>query len=99
MHQRAPLLAKLRNGALRLELASGSNRLFFVGGGFAQMKDDKLSLVTTEAVPVEEISKPDAEASLKEAEARVARTDEEVARRDREVSRARTMISLVGQKA
>ena len=98
MPQRAPLLAKLGEGPLRLTLGSGSVKVFFIGGGFAQMKDNQLSIMTGEAVPAEEVVKQDAEAALKEAQARVARTDEEVARRDRELRRARSLIGLAGMK-
>ncbi len=107
MHQRAPLLVKLGDGALRLDITdakdgagdSAGTRWFFVGGGFAQMKDNKLTLLASEAVPAQEMSKQDAQAALKEAQARVANTDEEVARRDREMTRARTMLRVLEGKA
>lgn len=97
MHQRAPLLVKLGDGPLRLDLASGGSQWFFVGGGFAQMKDNKLSVVTGEATQAQEIAGRDAEAALKEAQARVARTDEEVGRRGREVTRARSLMNLAAR--
>jgi len=37
---RAPLLAKLGKGPLRLDLASGQRKTFQIEGGVAQMKDD-----------------------------------------------------------
>jgi len=43
---RAPVLAKLGKGPLRLDLASGQRRLFRVEGGIAQMKDNKLTILT-----------------------------------------------------
>ena len=43
---RAPLLAKLGKGPLRLDLASGQKRLFRIEGGVAQMKDNKLTILT-----------------------------------------------------
>lgn len=98
MHQRAPLLAKLGSGTLRLDLAQGGSRWFFVGGGYAQMKDNNLSLVTGEARQAEEIVRTEAEAALKEAEARVARSDDEVTRKEREIRRARGLIEVSGKK-
>jgi len=92
---RAPLLAKLGDGVLRLDYAGGKSRSFFVGGGFAQVKDNRLSLLTTEAVEDSEIKADEVRASLKEAEARVALTDEQVARKRREIERAKTMLDLV----
>lgn len=43
---RAPVLAKLGKGPLRLDLASGQRRLFRIEGGIAQMKDNKLTILT-----------------------------------------------------
>jgi F-type H+-transporting ATPase subunit epsilon len=43
---RAPLLAKLGKGPLRLDLASGQKRFFQIDGGVAQMKDNKLTILT-----------------------------------------------------
>jgi F-type H+-transporting ATPase subunit epsilon len=46
---RAPLLAKLGKGLLKLDLASGQSRRFEVNGGVAQMKDNKLTILTPSA--------------------------------------------------
>jgi F-type H+-transporting ATPase subunit epsilon len=46
---RAPLLAKLGKGPLRLDLASGQKRLFQIEGGIAQMKNNKLTILTRAA--------------------------------------------------
>ncbi|MGD0138985.1 MAG: hypothetical protein ABSD28_08920 [Tepidisphaeraceae bacterium] len=43
---RAPLLARLGKGPLRLDLASGQKRHFRIEGGVAQMKDNKLTILT-----------------------------------------------------
>ena len=94
-HGRAPLLVKLGMGPLRLEYAEGGTRWFFVDGGFAQMKDNKLSLLTTEAVPAEDIVKRDTEAALKEAQARKSTNLEEADRRTAEIERAKHLLSLV----
>ena len=46
---RAPLLVKLGAGRLRLDMPSGSQQFFQVGGGVAQMKDNRLTILTTQA--------------------------------------------------
>ncbi len=46
---RAPLLAKLGKGPLRLDLASGQKRMFQINGGIAQMKDNRLTILTQKA--------------------------------------------------
>jgi F-type H+-transporting ATPase subunit epsilon len=46
---RAPLLAKLGKGPLRLDLASGKRQVFQVSGGIAQMKNNRLTILTHSA--------------------------------------------------
>jgi F-type H+-transporting ATPase subunit epsilon len=46
---RAPLLARLGKGPLRLDLASGQTRTLQIDGGVAQMKDNKLTILTLAA--------------------------------------------------
>ena len=52
---RAPLLAKLATGILRLDTQGGVQR-YMVAGGYAQMKGDQLTILTTEAIPVEKVN-------------------------------------------
>ena len=86
---RAPLLVKLGTGPLRLDLAGGQKRFFFVDGGVAQMKDNRLTIVSGEATPAEEIDYETARAEYAEAAARRT-TDENTTRdRDRQLTRAR----------
>ena len=92
--QRAPLVLQLGDGPLRLDYPEGGSRWFFVGGGFAQMKDNRLTLLTAEAVAAEDIVRSEQVAAIKEAQALVATTDEAAARRDRDRERARTLIEL-----
>lgn len=104
MHLHAPLLIKLGDGTMRVDLApttekpQGGSKWFFVGGGFAQMKDDKLTVLTSESLDAEEVKPQDAEASLKEAEARVAISDADAAKKDRDLRRARAMIEIAKHK-
>lgn len=89
---RAPLLVKLGDGPLRLDTRGGEHRWFFVAGGFAKMKDNRLTLLTQEARPAAELSVETARAALREAEALVPTTDEAFARKDRDLRRARAML-------
>jgi F0F1-type ATP synthase epsilon subunit len=49
LSNRSPLLAKLGKGPLKLDLASGQTRRFQISGGVAQMKDNKLTILTQSA--------------------------------------------------
>ncbi len=95
---RAPLVAKLGDGVLRLDFAKGESRWFFVAGGFAQMRDNKLTLLTEQAQEASEIDKAKAQAMLKEATGIVAVGDEKTAQRDRQQKKARAMIALADRQ-
>jgi F-type H+-transporting ATPase subunit epsilon len=58
---RAPLLAKLGTGILRLDIAgpsggAGETQRFLVSGGYAQMKGDELTILATEAIPTSQVT-------------------------------------------
>ena len=56
LDHRAPLLAKLGTGVLQLSTTSSGQQRFLVSGGYAQMKDDQLTILTTTAVPADQIT-------------------------------------------
>jgi len=95
---RAPLLVKLGVGALRVDLGQGQQRFFLVDGGVAQMKDNKLTVLTTLATPASEIKADSARAEYAEAESRNATDPKALADRQRQMDRARAAQGLVGKK-
>lgn len=95
---RAPLLAKLGIGALRLTSTNNQTRVFFVEGGIAQMKDNKLTILTNEAIPAEEIDAESARAELAEATARRITDENSYQERDRQMRRARAMQELAATR-
>ena len=60
----APLLIKLGLGPLRIDLPGGQQKTFLVEGGVAQMKDNKLTVLTNDAIPSEKIDAETARAEL-----------------------------------
>jgi F-type H+-transporting ATPase subunit epsilon len=91
---RAPVLVKLGLGALTLDTAEGKRKSFFVDGGVAQMKENVLTIATTEATPVEELDAKQAEAEL--ADATASRVNEKLPAdlRERSIRRAKTKMAL-----
>jgi F-type H+-transporting ATPase subunit epsilon len=86
---RSPILLKLGTGTLRVDLPGGQRRFFFVDGGVAQMKDNHLTILSTDAAPADEIDAESARAEYAEAEARQA-TDARTAKdRQHQMARAR----------
>ena len=95
---RAPLLVKMDDGPLRLDGAGGKAQWFFVAGGFGQMNDNRLTLLTDEAIGIDQIDRQEVEAAYREAEALRAVDEQAVARRNRQLNRARRMLWMVEQK-
>lgn len=92
--QHAPLVLKLGDGPLRLDYPEGESRWFFVGGGFAQMNDNKLSLLAREAAAALDVVPDQTQADLRQAEARAAKTEQELAQKRRDIQRARVLLDL-----
>ncbi len=93
---RAPLVAKLGTGVLRVESGNDKRRLF-VDGGFAQMVGDKLTILTESAREPEAIDPAAVERELVAARALVVRDDASVARRDRAYPRVRALRTIGGR--
>src|SRR5688500_10191486 len=86
---RAPILVKLGVGPLRLDRADGAKSFFVLDGGVAQMKDNKLTIVTGDATAAEEIDYEAARAEYAEAAARKAIDPQTTAAKERQMARAR----------
>ncbi len=72
MPGRAPILARLGTGPLRLDFADtskgeGGTRSFLVEGGFVRMAGDELTVLAERATPAESITVAQAEGELKSA--------------------------------
>ncbi|MEC9373431.1 MAG: F0F1 ATP synthase subunit epsilon [Planctomycetota bacterium] len=92
--RRAPLMAKVGLGELRVDFPAGGSRSYVVDGGFVQMVGDKLTLLAESALPAEQLSEQEASAELAEAEARKPQTAGEMERIAHERRRARLKVDL-----
>lgn len=105
---RAPILARLGVGELRLEFAdtakgTGGERSFLIDGGFVQMAGEQLMILAEKALPVEQINAAEADAELKAAQARSVPADAPnkqaaTAQLARERQMARTKVHLAKAK-
>lgn len=91
---RAPLLTKLGVGPLRLDLPNGQKQFYFIDGGVAQMKDDKLTILSTQATPASELDYEQARAEYAEAAARRPTDIPSAEQREYELARARAKQQL-----
>jgi F-type H+-transporting ATPase subunit epsilon len=84
-------------GELRVESPEG-NHNYFVDGGFAQMVENRLTLLTEQAKTIQEIDPAAAERALAEARDMPMVSETEFAARQRAVRRAETQIHLAEDK-
>jgi F-type H+-transporting ATPase subunit epsilon len=91
---RAPLLAKMGIGIVRLE-TEGRQRRVFVDGGFAQVRDNKVTILTSDAREPEQIDRATVEAALKAAQDLPITDEESLAARADAIARAKSQIALV----
>ncbi len=89
----SPMIGRLGFGELRLRKPGGTSR-FYVDGGFAQVADNVVSVLTNQAIPATDIDKPEAEEQLRSASAVKAAGPEELAIKERAVSRARAQLRI-----
>ncbi len=64
MAARSAMLVELGCGPLRIETPDGGSRTYVLRDGFAQMDNDRLTLLTESAEPAESINVAEAERSL-----------------------------------
>lgn len=93
----SPLIGRLGYGEMRLK-SEGKEVHYYLDGGFVQVADNVVSVLTSRAVPANKVDIAAAEKHLAEAVRRPAPSDEEQAIKDREVTRSRAQIR-VGRRA
>lgn len=91
---RAPLLAKLGYGKLTVTETGGQAKTYFVASGFAQMQDNKLSILTDEAIDTAELNAQEAQAQLDAAVAEEAGTPAEQIIKQKKIARARGLVTV-----
>jgi F-type H+-transporting ATPase subunit epsilon len=93
---RAPLIGRLGYGELRVT-SSGQTQRFYVDGGFVQVADNVVSVLTNRSLPATAIDRAAAEEQLSAARARKANSEELLAIRDRLERQARAQLRLAAR--
>ena len=88
---RSPLIGRLGFGELRTT-TGGATRRYFLDGGFAQVRDNVVTVLTNRAIPAEQIDATAANAELERAKSRHASGEIEQAEKTKAVSRARALV-------
>ena len=95
---RAPLLARLGLGELRIDLPDGQKRRYLVEGGVAQMKDNKLTILTNAAWAPGELDAAAAKAEYDEAVNRPTADQRAADERNRAMRRAKLKEQMAGAR-
>jgi F-type H+-transporting ATPase subunit epsilon len=94
----SPMVVTLRGGVISVRENGQETEKLFVGGGFAEVSPNRVTVLADEATPVAELSRALAEQRIKDAEAALAAlpVSEPEAKRDAALARvlaARTMLA------
>ncbi len=95
---RAPLLVKLGLGKLQIDVAGGRQQVFLVEGGIAQMKDNKLTVLTNAAWAPDEIDAAAARTEYDEALRTTPADAKGMAERQRKLNRAKLKQEMAAAK-
>jgi F-type H+-transporting ATPase subunit epsilon len=87
----SPMIGRLGFGEMRIVQGNDERRLY-VDGGFVQVVDNVVSVLTNRAVDVRDLNAATAEEQLRSATSMKAHTDELLAIRDRQVAQARGQL-------
>jgi F-type H+-transporting ATPase subunit epsilon len=94
---RAPVIGRLGFGELRTK-AQGSVKRYFVDGGFAQIRDNVVTVLTNRAIPAALVDPVAAEKELQLARARKGTGEIDLAEKAKAVSRATAMLRVASHR-
>jgi F-type H+-transporting ATPase subunit epsilon len=89
----SPLIGRLGYGELRIK-SGGQTASYYVDGGFVQVADNVVAVLTNKAVPTQSLNAAAAEAQLAEALKKPANTPELLEIRERAVAQARAQLRV-----
>ncbi len=90
----SPFLCKLGMGLLRYRDKQNNSVAMFISNGFGQVRDNEVTIITSEAIAESQINALQAEQELLDAEEMSKFTLKQVARRDRAIQRAKELVKL-----
>ena len=92
----SPMIGRLGYGELRIRQA-GAVRRYYVDGGFVQVADNLVSVLTNRAIPASDLDPQAAADQLAAARIRKADTEELLTIRDRLTLQARAQLSVASK--
>jgi F-type H+-transporting ATPase subunit epsilon len=96
--RRSPLIGRLGYGEMRVRREDQAVDRYYIEGGFVEVLDDVVSVLTQRAIPAAEIDSAVAREQLYTAQSRRAATPEAAAVRDRVVAQSRAQLRIAGRQ-
>jgi len=90
----SPMIGRLGFGELRMNVDEHTTYRYYVEGGFVEVLDDVVSVLSNRVLPADKVDAAAAEEQLASARERPANTPELMALRDRVVSQARAQLQV-----
>jgi F-type H+-transporting ATPase subunit epsilon len=94
---RTPLIGRLGFGELRTKSNEVARR-YFVDGGFVQVRDDVVTVLTSRAIPAEQLDASAAARELEALESQRVATDAGFADHEKAIARVRGLIRVARHK-
>ncbi|MCA9197746.1 MAG: ATP synthase F1 subunit epsilon [Planctomycetales bacterium] len=91
----SPMIGRLGFGELRIVTTDGKTIRYYVDGGFVQVADNTVSLLTQRCVLAEKLDKNSIDTALSEAMKRPVHTDELLETREKLVQQARAQLAVL----
>jgi F-type H+-transporting ATPase subunit epsilon len=95
---RTPLIGRLGFGELRTREGSTTRR-YFVDGGFAQIRDNVVTVLTNRAIPAEIVDATAATNELEQAQNRRATNEHDQDEKVKAIARARAQIRVASHRS
>lgn len=94
MRDRAPMVCEVGIGILTMSGGPQGEQRLFVDGGFAQVLNNDVTILTNRAMSADEIDRENATAAMREAEGMRISDDASFEARQKAMARAQTQLKL-----
>ena len=94
----SPMIGRLGYGEMRIRSAGGSIARYYLDGGFVQVADNVVSVLTNRAIPAARVDEETAQQQLEAAAKKQANTPELLEIRDRVIAQARAQIRIARRR-
>ena len=91
------MIGRLGYGEMRIK-ENGEQLRFYVDGGFVQVADNVVAVITNRAIPAAELDTNTIESQLAEARSQPSNSPELMESRDRSIAQARAQLRVAGRQ-